>query len=727
MPNSEINNPDEIIGYLQVLLDRARSSFHREAVVFAGSEDWCINTVDFISSTLDLSHAIVVSSRDIPLSFSTNITIDKAVNHLGHEYNHAIINCHDGIDPNALGALSGTIRGGGLFILLLPEIDRIPTFDDPEKQRMTIWPYQAKDVSNRFLTRFANIITGSDKISICTRHSFRSCEPEIVSSASYINEYLKNDRCATLEQRNAVESILHVIDGHRRRPLVITADRGRGKSSALGIASADLMKRGGHNIIATGPRYSATEKIFEHAAALVMGAVKNSEIIYKNSSIQFMPVDAIVKEKPDCSLLIIDEAASVPVNLLTKLLTNYSRIVFSTTTYGYEGTGRGFNLRFFQILNKTVPGWKHIEIKTPVRWAPKDPLETFIADLLCLNAELPKIPENINYSKVTIQPVERDTLVDNQKDISGIFSLLILAHYKTQPRDLRYLLDSMDFEIFVAQYDGIIIGAALVEFEGGLDSKMAKNVYRNERRVQGHLLPQSLESTVGIKDASQLRYLRIIRIITHPSCQRHGIGEKLLSYIENFARQENVDLLGANFGINNDLLPFWEATGYLPVHIGLSSNTSTGTHSVTVLKPASTAGNQLCETAKILFTSRIGFLLSTAYKDLDSGFVEYLFSQYIPSMDLQLTNQQIEDVTRFAHSSSDYDMAAESINKFTLFCFYSNKALALVSDMEKELLVKKVLQQHSWPAVIDSLKLEGKSQAIQMLRQVIGKLEKILK
>jgi len=726
MPKSEIKNSDDIIGHFNGLLERAKSGFHRESVVLAGQLDWCIGIVELLGKALDLSQSVVISSSDLPIPLSTTVSIDKAVNLLGHEYSHAIINCHDGIDPNALGAISGTIRGGGLFILLVPEIDRLSSFEDPEKQRMAIWPYQPNDVPNRFLTRFANILCESKTTSVCTKNSFRHYEPYAPSSSSYRDEYLENDRCATVEQRNTVEEILHVIDGHRRRPLVITADRGRGKSSALGIAAADLMKRGGQNIVATGPRFSATEKVFEHAARQVMGAVKNSEIIYKDSSIRYLSVDAIIKENPECSLLIVDEAAAVPVNLLTKLLTLYSRIVFSTTTYGYEGTGRGFNLRFFQILNKTVPGWKHAEIKTPVRWAVNDPLEIFIGTMLCLNAELAKVPADINYSNVVIRPVERDSLVENQAELSQIFSLLVLAHYKTQPRDLRYLMDSLDLEIFVAQYDGIIIGAALVEFEGGLDTQMAENVYRNERRVQGHLLPQSLESTVGIKGASQLRYLRVIRIITHPSCQRHGVGGKILSYIENFARQENIDLLGANFGINNDLLPFWEASGYLPVHVGLSSNTNTGTHSVTVLKPSSVAGEELFEHSKMLFNARVGFLLTAAYKDLDTGFVEYLFSQHKPNKDLQIGKQQLEDVARFSQSSSDYYMAAESLNKFALFCFYNKNARSLLSDTEKSLLVKKVLQQHTWPAVINSLKLDGKSQGIQMLRQTIAKLEKLL-
>ncbi|WP_455376471.1 tRNA(Met) cytidine acetyltransferase TmcA [Kaarinaea lacus] len=714
---------NEIIGQFETLLDRARSAFHRECIVLTGDQNWCLTTAELLSQALDLSHSIVVSESELNISMATTVATDKAINFLGHEFNHAIINCHDGIDPNVLGAISGTVRGGGLFILLVPALEKLSKFDDPEKNRMTIWPYEAKDIHNRFLSRFESILKQSPAISVFSKKSIRISEPAIAKT-TFRDDYLKNERCATVEQRQTVESILHVVDGHRRRPLVITADRGRGKSSALGIAAADLLKRGNHNIIATGPRFSATEKIFEHAAAQVLGTVKNNEIIYKDSLIRFMPVDALIKENPDCNLLIIDEAAAIPVNLLTKLLTHYSRIVFSTTTYGYEGTGRGFNLRFFEILNKTVPGWKHQEIKTPIRWAPHDPVEECTSELLCLNAELPKIPADIDYSGIVISTIDRSELAINQQQLSDIFSLLVLAHYKTQPRDLRYLLDSKDLTVFVAQYKGVTLGAIIVELEGGLDDEISDKIYKNERRVHGHLLPQSIESTVGIKEASRLRYLRVIRIITHPSSQRHGVGSKMLAFAEEFAAKNHIDLVGANFGINNDVLPFWDASGYFPVHVGLTANTNTGTHSIGVLKPLSQAGKELFEQATILFYSKFGFMLTTAYNNLDASLVEYLFSLAISNHSLPLDEQTLKEISRFAHSNSDYDMAAKSLNKFAYASFFNENTRSALNDIEKGLLIKKVLQQHSWPSVISDLKLEGKSQATQLLREVIAKLEK---
>lgn len=722
----EMTNSKNIVTQTRILLERAQANYQRECIVLAGAQDWCTDTTKYLYQELDFSHSIVISDTPLSLSLSTDAPLDKALNYLGQEFNHAIVNCHDGIDPNVLGAISGTVRGGGLLVLLVPSIEKLQEFEDPETKRMTIWPYETKDVHHRFLGRLENILKQSVKISLFTPTSTRLSEHTLEADVFRAEAYLKNDRCATDEQRQTVEAIIHVVDGHRRRPLVITANRGRGKSSALGIAAADLLRRGGQQIIATGPRYVATEKIFEHAAAQLMGAVKNNEIIYKDSFIRYMSVDAIIEEKPDCSLLLIDEAATIPVNLLTKLLTHYSRIVFSTTTYGYEGTGRGFNLRFFDKLNKTVPGWKHCEIKTPIRWANHDPLEEFMSELLCLNADIAKLPIDIDYSQIKVSVIDRNELVGNNELLRDVFGLLILAHYKTQPRDLRYLMDSLDLGILIARHKDTLIGAAIVELEGALDPALSEKVYKNERRVQGHLLPQSMESTIGIKNSSQLRYLRIIRIIAHPSCQRNGIGKNLLHAAEEYAQQNNVDLIGANFGINSDVLPFWQATGYTPVHVGLTANSSTGTHSISVLKALSKNGNDLLDTAKELFINKFGFMLTGIYKDLDSSLVEYLFSVYEPISHLTLNEQQIEDVKRFAQSNSDYDMAASSLNRFALMCFSSQEVQSKLDDYEKELLIKKLIQQHSWSSVITALKLDGKSQAISKLREVTNKIRKII-
>ena len=81
----------------------------------------------------------------------------------------------------------------------------------------------------------------------------------------------------------------------------------------------------------------------------------------------------------------VDEAAALPVPLLKRLLLHAPRIVFSTTVQGYEGTGRGFTLRFSHILNQHRPQWRKVLLAQPIRWADGCPVEAWLARTLLLN------------------------------------------------------------------------------------------------------------------------------------------------------------------------------------------------------------------------------------------------------------------------------------------------------------------------------------------------------
>ena len=109
---------------------------------------------------------------------------------------------------------------------------------------------------------------------------------------------------ASPDQQTAVEAIIKVVEGHRRRPLVITADRGRGKSASLGIASGFLLagailnEAGIKNIIVCAPSKNMAKVIFESAKR-----------IHQEVNINFYSPDELQQQKPKADLLLIDELA----------------------------------------------------------------------------------------------------------------------------------------------------------------------------------------------------------------------------------------------------------------------------------------------------------------------------------------------------------------------------------------------------------------------------------
>ena len=80
----------------------------------------------------DNRHILVVSGNQSEcLEFAKKLTLNlecielddpkKANELLGQECDAVIFHSHDQFDPNAFGAVTGTIRGGGFLLLLKPE------------------------------------------------------------------------------------------------------------------------------------------------------------------------------------------------------------------------------------------------------------------------------------------------------------------------------------------------------------------------------------------------------------------------------------------------------------------------------------------------------------------------------------------------------------------------------------------------------------------------------
>ena len=68
-----------------------------------------------------------------------------------------------GLELNAFAAISGTLRGGGVFYLLSPPFDSWANYPDPAYQRFLPYPYTAADVKGRFLQRFVRLLAQWDR------------------------------------------------------------------------------------------------------------------------------------------------------------------------------------------------------------------------------------------------------------------------------------------------------------------------------------------------------------------------------------------------------------------------------------------------------------------------------------------------------------------------------------------------------------------------------------
>jgi len=642
----------------------------------------------------------------------------EAFKWLGRELDLLVMDAWAGFDVEAFAAATGALRGGGLLLLLTPALHEWPEFADPEYARIAVYPYTAAQIKGRFLQRFVRLL-GQHEIAVFTQSdSLPSWRP---TAFRRLSGWCSKDQLGALA---AIDALMHSTAAHKA--LVLTADRGRGKSAVLGMAAARLLVQQGRSIIVTAPRRAAVATLFKHAAIalpqaryqvgrLCLATHAGSEIC-----LQFMPPDGLLQSLPAAGLLLVDEAAAIPSPLLEKLLTHYPACIFATTLHGYEGTGQGFAVRFQKILQASIPDWQSLHLHEPIRWAADDPLEHFVFAALLLAAQAAD-DQQVSTARAEdcqLERIERDALLADESQLQQLFGLLILAHYRTSPLDLRHLLDGPNVSLWRACWRGQVVATALTVREGGFATELAGEIYRGERRPRGHLIPQSLALHSGFVEAAQLSGERIMRIAVHPCVQGRGLGTRLVEAIVAQALADELDFVGASFSATTELLDFWQKVEFLPMRLGLKRDASSGTHSVIVLRPLSAPGKPLLARIRARFLAQLPGLQREMVKTLPVDLAAGLQTEAQVEQNPELDAQDWRDVESFVRGWRGYEVCQLALAKLVR----QKIGQLLVDKKHKELLQRKVLHQQGWPEVIAALGYRGHAEALAELRQAMAEL-----
>ena len=585
----------------------------------------------------------------------------KAMTQLGQEHQLLIYDIqHDGLNPDVLGALGGTLMAGGLLVLLTgPEWGSAP---DPDYSRMADYPRAWSDLSAHYLARLRRQLE-ANPFAIHWQAGQPLRLPTLPQKAA-ASSFSDDNDCLTTDQAEVVAALVAL---KRRRPLVITADRGRGKTAALGIACARLLANGVTTLCVTAPRPTAVQPLFERLARFFPDAEWRSAHwlqLASGQSVRFIAPDALTadvnvgEQGGDGSYLFVDEAAAIPAALLGRWLRAFPRIAFATTVHGYEGSGRGFALRFRDQLMRHAPQWREMTLETPVRWASGDPLEATLNDLLLLKAELPACS-----SRTDLETLGQAALGRDEPALNALFGLLVQSHYRTTPSDVRQLLDGPATHIIVQGERTAPRGVVVARDEGGFPKALAEQVARGKRRPQGHLLAQSLAAHAGCRAALVAKWRRVTRIATHPHVRREGVGDTLLQAAIQQARQDGCDLCGATFGAQAGLLAFWQAAGFTPVRLGISRDTTTGEYAVMVATALTPQGEQVLNALRQRFHASLLPLLAFELKELPADVVVPLLAES-PAMPLE--NHHLEDAQDVAFANRDPRLARGALQALVI-------------------------------------------------------------
>lgn len=683
----------------------------RGLVVLDGARDWVRQTA---LACLSMAGEALWLGREIPDGIEGGEAA-TALRHLGRECGDVVLDARDGFDADALGAISGSLRSGHLLFLLTPSFESWPDYEDPELARINVEPFSLPQVGRRFVRLCMQTLNESGMVLRISEQGQLPAMPELPEPGPQA-ETVPPPYCS-LEQQQAVEAVLKVVHGHRRRPLVLSSDRGRGKSSALGLAAARLLAEGKQRLIITGPGLGGVAMAFERAAALLPEAeLGPGRLYYRGAELVYMPADELLRQRPLADLLMVDEAAAIPVAMLRAMLRHYSRITYATTVHGYEGTGRGFELRFKPVLDRQAPDWRELRLTVPIRWAPDDPLEHIVNRLLFLDAEPARLeaPAGTD-SSWNIEHLSRDKLLSDRPLLAQIFGLLVNAHYRTRPYDLRHMLDAPNLELFVMRQSDKVIAVLLGLHEGNVGQGLREDIFGGRRRLHGHLLPQSLLAHGGETRALDFRYLRIMRIAVHAQYRRHGIGTALVDHLGNWARERGLDMLGCSYGADPDLLQFWSGLGLQAVRIGFRREASSGSHAVMMMQPLNLGAEAYFQGLRERFVQDLPYLLTEPLRELDAGLVPYLLCQHKRLALEPHIRQSIED---FIEARRDYEVSLPDLWRFLAQAISACDCEGISGLIaEYEFIIKKVWQGHDFKSLSDEYGINGRREIVKRLRQ----------
>ncbi len=679
------------------------SGKQRHLLVLSGDPDWCREQASALLR--NLPGACWVGGR--PHKGFGGQSLARAANILGQETDALVVDACENFDPDALAAAAGTLRGSGSLLLLTPPLDSWPS------QPQGLLDGQA---GGYFIDRLIALLRATPQVTWVYQNDTHPTQP---SPAPPVGDKEQDHP----EQIQAVLALIRVVEGHRRRPLVLLADRGRGKSAALGMAAAQLIRRGRQRILLTAPSLESTRAALRHAALMLPQAhLSNGRLRLDRALLEFVPPDALCRDIRPADLLLVDEAAAIPPAILEKLLAAYPRIAFASTVHGYEGTGRGFALRFRAHLDRQTPQWREMRLQQPIRWAADDWLEPLIFDALLLDAEAaPRSLLGETSGEEQLIAIPRQRLAEDESLLRGLFGLMVSAHYRTRPRDLWRLLDDPDMRIFALLRSGHVAAAVLTSDEAGLDEDLAGQILKGKRRLRGRLLQQSLIQHMGLIEAHPMRCRRIVRIAVHPDLQGKGLGSRMLQQLAQISATEGAKLLGASFGADSPLLSFWRRNGFHPVRLGASRETSSGAHSALLLLALDEQADKLLNAARRRFRRHFPVMLSDTLREMEPEMALVLLASLPPCPAVSLDPADQRDLEAIAHAHRDYEVSPGMVAEVLLRAFSGSEHTCL-SKEEKIVLLSRAIQNRSWKQSAELAQLSGKKAAVSTFRLGLARI-----
>ena len=552
---------------------------------------------------------------------------------LGNTFGMCILQDFEAITPNLLARTIETVEGGGMVLLLLKGMNSLKqlytlTMDVHSRYRTEAHG----DVVARFNERFVlslgscdSCLFVDDELNVLPISSGKSVRPlpppdpddegrtTARKELDGIKQSLANSQpvgslvqiAKTVDQAKALLTFVEAIaEKTLRSTVTLTAARGRGKSAALGVAIAAAIAHGYSNIFITSPNPENLKTLFEfvfkgfdalnyldHIDYTIIQSTHpdfNKAIVRVNvhrqhrQTIQYIqPQDAYTLGQAE--LVVIDEAAAIPLPLVRKLMGPYL-VFMASTINGYEGTGRSLSLKLIKQLREQSRGstqlngahdaevanrsnakvntttkenptgrgrtLREITLTEPIRYAEGDSVEKWLNKVLCLDAALPTSKLNTqgcpHPSKCELLHVNRDTLFSfhpvSEKFLQQMIALYVASHYKNSPNDLQLMSDAPAHQLFVLVPPIDDESSRLPEplcviqvaLEGQISKQSVLSSLSRGQRAGGDMIPWLVSQQFQDEEFAGLSGARIVRIATNPEYTNMGYGSRAMALLTDF-------------------------------------------------------------------------------------------------------------------------------------------------------------------------------------------------
>ncbi|HFD7433797.1 TPA: tRNA cytosine(34) acetyltransferase TmcA [Escherichia coli] len=523
----------------------------RRLLVLSGEEGWCFDHVLKLRDALPGDWLWISPQPDAENHCSPSALQTL----LGREFRHAVFDARHGFDAAAFAALSGTLKAGSWLVLLLPVWEEWENQPDADSLRWSDCPDPI--ATPHFVQHLKRVLTADNDAIL-----WRQNQPFSLAHFTPRTDWHPATGAPQPEQQQLLQQLLTMPPG----VAAVTAARGRGKSALAG----QLISRIAGSAIVTAPAKAAADVLAQFAG----------------EKFCFIAPDALLASDEQADWLVVDEAAAIPAPLLHQLVSRFPRTLLTTTVQGYEGTGRGFLLKFCARF----PHLHRFELQQPIRWAQGCPLEKMVSEALVFD------DENFTHTpqgNIVISAFEQTLWRSDPETPLKVYQLLSGAHYRTSPLDLRRMMDAPGQHFLQAAGENEIAGALWLVDEGGLSQELSQAVWAGFRRPRGNLVAQSLAAHGSNPLAATLRGRRVSRIAVHPARQREGTGRQLIAGALQYTH--DLDYLSVSFGYTGELWRFWQRCGFVLVRMGNHREASSGCYTAMALLPMSDAGKQLAE------------------------------------------------------------------------------------------------------------------------------------